>query len=198
MIPLINFLVLISSSILFTTFYIKSVGPCALEKKIGHSAFQKCAQYRLVASFFMMVAAINYILYYWFPLPLPIPVKFPWPWLVSGLITVCLAVPSTYLMIRGVKDAGEETMKPKREHEMYDGIYQRIRHPQAVAELFLWWVIAFIMHSPFLVLFTFLYIPVWYFFCVAEEKDLLIRYGLPYENYCKGVGFWIPKQKESR
>ena len=80
-------------------------------------------------------------------------------------------------MYRGVKDAGEETMKPKREHEMYDGIYQRVRHPQAVAELALWWAIAFIIHSPFLMLFTLFYIPVWYYFCVAEEKDLLIRYG---------------------
>ena len=78
---------------------------------------------------------------------------------------------------------------------MYGGIYQRIRHPQAVAELVLWWVIAFLLHSPFLVLITFLYIPVWYFFCLAEEKDLRIRYGSPYEEYCKKVGFWIPKRK---
>jgi protein-S-isoprenylcysteine O-methyltransferase Ste14 len=165
--------------------------------KIGQLAFKKCAKYRFFASFFMMVVAINFILYYWFPLPLPLPVAFPWPWPVSALIAVCIAVPSTYLMIRGVKDAGEETMKPKREHEMYGGIYQRIRHPQAVAELALWWVIAFLVHSPFLVLFTVLYIPVWYFFCVAEEKDLLIRYGSAYKEYCKKVGFWMPKQKEN-
>lgn len=100
-------------------------------------------------------------------------------------------------MIRGVKDAGEETMKPKREHEMYGGIYERIRHPQAVAELALWWVIAFTIHSPFLALFTLLYIPVWYYFCVAEEKDLLIRYGTVYEEYCKRVGFWVPKRSNS-
>jgi hypothetical protein len=117
MIPWINFIVLITSSVLFTIFYVKSVSPCALEKKIGQSAFQKCAKYRSITSFFMMVVAINYILYYWFPLPLPLPVAFPWPWSVSALIAVCIAVPSLYLMIRGVKDAGEETMKPKREHE---------------------------------------------------------------------------------
>ena len=32
-----------------------------------------------------------------------------------------------------------------------------------------------------------------YYFCVAEEKDLLIRYGTVYEEYCKRTGFWIPK-----
>jgi protein-S-isoprenylcysteine O-methyltransferase Ste14 len=194
MIPWINFIILIISSVLFTLFYVKSVGPAALEKQIGRPAYQKCATYRLVASIFMMVVALNYILYYWFPLPLPLPTTFPWSWPISAMIAVGIAVPSSYLMVRGVKDAGEETMRPKSEHEMYGGIYERIRHPQAVAELVLWWSIAFIVHSPFLVLFTFLYIPVWYYFCVAEEKDLLIRYGSAYEEYCKRVGFWFPKR----
>ena len=197
MIAWINFVVLITSSVLFTVFYVKSVSPVALESKTGQSAFQRCATYRLVASYFMGVTVINYILYYWFPLPLPLPVFFPWPWWVSVLIAACIAVPSLLLMIRGAKDAGEETMKPKREHEMYGGIYEHIRHPQAVGELPFWWVISFLVHSPFLVLFSFVYIPVWYYFCIAEEKDLLIRYGKAYEEYCKRVGFWIPKRGNS-
>ena len=84
-------------------------------------------------------------------------------------------------------------MRPKREHEMYGGIYERIRHPQAVGEFPLWWVIAFLVHSPFLVLFSFLYIPVWYYLRVAEERDLLIRYGTAYEEYRQRVGFRFPK-----
>ena len=60
---------------------------------------------------------------------------------------------------------------------MYGGIYQKIRHPQAVGEFPLWWVIAFLVHSPFLVLFSFLYVPVWYSLCLAEERDLVLRYG---------------------
>jgi protein-S-isoprenylcysteine O-methyltransferase Ste14 len=71
---------------------------------------------------------------YWFPLPLPLPRTFPWSWRVSALIAVLIAIPALYLMLRGVKDAGEETMRPKREHVMYGGIYTRIRHPQAVGE----------------------------------------------------------------
>lgn len=99
-------------------------------------------------------------------------------------------------MIRGTKDAGEETMKPKREHTMYGGIYKRIRHPQAVGEFPLWWMIAFLVHSPFLVIFSFVYVPVWYYLCVAEERDLLIRYGEAYEEYRAKTGFWFPKKRK--
>lgn len=194
MIAWINFVILIVSSFLFTFFYVKSVGPAALEKRIGASAYTKCSTYRMISSIFMCIVAVNYVLYYWFPLPLPLPVTFPWPWWVSAVIAVAIAISSGYLMIRGVKDAGEETMRPKREHEMYGGIYERIRHPQAVGEFPLWWVIAFLVHSPFLVLFSFLYVPVWYYFCVAEEKDLLIRYSTAYEEYRQRVGFWIPRK----
>ena len=193
MLPWINFGVLIASSFLFTLFYVKSVSPAALEKRIGASAYEKCSTYRMIASVFMMVVAGNYVLYCWFPLPLPLPNTFPWPWRVSAALAAGIAFPSLYLMVRGVKDAGEETMRPKREHEMYGGIYERIRHPQALGEFPLWWVIAFLVHSPFLVLFSFLYVPVWYYLCVAEERDLLIRYGTDYEEYCRRVGFWIPK-----
>jgi methanethiol S-methyltransferase len=129
MIPWINFAVLIVSSFLFIFFYVKSVSPAALEKRIGASAYRKCATYRMVASVFMMVVAVNYVLCHWFPLPLPLPDNFPWPYWVSAVIAAVIAAPSLYLMLRGVKDAGEETMRPKREHEMYGGIYEWIRHP---------------------------------------------------------------------
>lgn len=97
-------------------------------------------------------------------------------------------------MYRGVEDAGEETMRPKREHTLYGGIYTRIRHPQAVGELPLWWALAFPVNSPFLVLFSFCYVPVWYYFCVVEERDLLIRYGAAYDNYRATTGFWLPRK----
>ena len=194
MIPWINVSILIISSFIFTFLYVKSVSPATLEKRIGAPAYRKCSTYRIIASVFMGVAAVNYVLYYWFPPPLPLPDAFPWPWWVSAVIAAVIAVPSVYLMVRGIKDAGEETMRPKPEHEMYGGIYDRIRHPQAVGEFPLWWVIAFVVHSPFLVLFSFLYVPVWYYLCVAEERDLLIRYGAAYETYRERVGFWIPRK----
>ena len=195
MIAYINFSVLIISSILFTIYYIKSVSPAALSKTMGGIAFQRCATYRVISSVFMTIAGINYILYFWYPLPIPLPRTFPWPWWVSAVIAVTIAIPSGWLMFRGVKDAGEETMRPKPEHTLYGGIYQKIRHPQALGEFPFWWVLAFLAHSPFLVLFTFLYIPVWYIFYIYEEKDLLLRYGKAYEEYREKTGVWFPKKK---
>ena len=189
----INFAVLVASSVLFSLFYVKSVGPAALEKRIGESAYSKCATFRMISGFFMTVAVVNYVVYYWFPLPLALPRFFPWSWWLSAAIAAVIGVPAAYLMYRGVKDAGEETMQPRREHEMYGGIYQRIRHPQALGEFPLWWVLAFLVHSPFLALFSFLYVPVWYYFCIAEERDLLIRYGSAYEEYRRETGFWMPR-----
>lgn len=195
MIATINFIILIISSVLFTVYYIKSITPERLSKKIGDVAFKRCATYRVIASVFMTIAGINYILYYWFPLPLPLPRTFPWPWWVSAVIAVLIAIPSGWLMFRGIKDAGEETIRPRPEHTMYGGIYLRIRHPQAVGEFPFWWVLALLAHSPFLMLFTFLYIPVWYLFCFYEEKDLLLRYGKAYEEYREQTGCWFPKKK---
>ena len=73
MIAGLNFGILVISSLLFLIFYVKSVSPVSLEKRIGPSAYQKSPAYRVISSFFMMIVAVNYILYHWFPLPLPLP-----------------------------------------------------------------------------------------------------------------------------
>lgn len=90
-------------------------------------------------------------------------------------------------MILGINDAGEETI-PQAEHAMYSGIYTQIHHPQAVGKLPLWWVIAFLAHSPFLVLLSFVYLPLWDYICGAEERDLLIRFGDTYAEYRNKTG----------
>jgi len=94
----------------------------------------------------------------------------------------------------GLKDAGEESLAPKKEHVLYGGIYKKIRHPQAAGEVTLWWVAAFFLNSPYLALFSFIWLPVFYIFCWAEEKDLVIRYGDAYLEYRKNTGFIIPKR----
>jgi protein-S-isoprenylcysteine O-methyltransferase Ste14 len=194
----INFVVLALSSLLILYFYVQSVRPAALEKKIGPIAYQKCTTYRKIASFFMFVVTANYFVYRFYPLPVPVPDSFPWSWWISGLIALVIAIPSGYLMWRGMKDAGEETMTPKKEHTLYKGIYEKIRHPQAIGEMPLWWVISFLLHSPFLVLFSFLYVPVWIIMCLAEEKDLTIRYGVSYEEYRRSTGFLIPRNPKRK
>ena len=196
----LNFACLVFSSAAFTVFYVKSVSPAALEKKIGAAAYPRAATYRLISGVFMFISCANYFVYYYYPLPLSdmLPDRFPLPRALTVALAVLIAVPSSYLMIRGARDAGEETMRPKKEHEMYGGIYRKIRHPQAVGEFPLWWVMALLANSPFLTFFSFLYVPVWYYFCVAEEKDLRIRYGEAFKTYQSTVGFWIPKRLHHR
>ena len=194
MIAWINFSVLVISTLLTLYFYIKSTGPAALEQKIGPIAYKKCTQYRLFASIFMTIVMINYVVYVFYPLPIPLAQTFPWNWWVSALIAVIIVIPSGYVWIRGMRDAGEETMVVKKEHTMYGGIYQKIRHPQAVGELPLWWVIAFLLHSPFLVLYSFVWVPIFIVMSWAEERDLLIRYGQAYAEYRERTGFLLPKR----
>lgn len=194
MIAWLNVAVLILSTLLTLYFYVRSVGPAALEKKIGPEAYARCTRYRMLAGISMGIASANYVIYYFFPLPLPLPQTFPWPWWVSALIAVVIAIPAGYVFWRGVKDAGEETMVPKKEHSLYGGIYAKIRHPQALGELPFWFVIAFLLHSPFLVLYSFAWVPTFITMCLAEERDLLIRYGQAYEEYRARTGFLLPKR----
>ena len=194
MIAEINILVMIISGLIILYFYSKSVSPATLEKKIGKDAYKKCALYRKIASGFMMIPSINYIIYVFYPLPLSLPKTFSWGWPISIFIGILIALPAGYLFWRGMKDAGEETMTPKKEHKMYGSIYNKIRHPQAVGEVSFWWVIAFCLNSPHLVLISFIWLPVWYIMSIAEEKDLAIRYGRKYLDYKKRTGMFFPRR----
>jgi protein-S-isoprenylcysteine O-methyltransferase Ste14 len=193
MIAWINLGVLALSAVLVLYYYVKSVQPAALEQRIGPEAYDRCARCRLISSVFMGVATVNYILVVVFPPPLPIAQTFNWPYPVSALIAVLILLPSGWIMWRGMRDAGEETMRPCKEHTLYGGIYNHIRHPQGVGEVFLWWVIAFLLHSPLLVIISFVWLPVWYWMVMAEEKDLLLRYGDSYAAYRARTGAFFPR-----
>jgi protein-S-isoprenylcysteine O-methyltransferase Ste14 len=192
----LNFLALLVATILFLYFYIMSASPAQLEKKIGEAAYPKCMRYRLIASAFETVTVINYVVYFFYPLPIGLPLVLPIPWLDSVLIAIVILIPSLYLMYIGMRDAGRETIEPKKEHALYGGIYETIRHPQAIGESFLWFPFAFLLNSPFLVLYSFIWFPILYIMCLAEEKDLVIRYGQPYLEYRERVGFLIPKRSK--
>jgi protein-S-isoprenylcysteine O-methyltransferase Ste14 len=193
----LNFLALLVATILFLYFYIMSASPAQLEKKIGEAAYPKCMRYRLIASAFETVTVINYVVYFFYPLPIGLPLVLPIPWLDSVLIAIVILIPSLYLMYIGMRDAGRETLEPKKEHTLYGGIYETIRHPQAIGESFMWFPFAFFLNSPFLVLYSFIWFPILYIMCLAEEKDLVIRYGQPYLDYRERVGFLIPKKSKS-
>jgi protein-S-isoprenylcysteine O-methyltransferase Ste14 len=192
----LNVIVLLLSALLTLYFYVKSVGPAALEREIGEAAYRRCARYRVVASVFMTIALINYVVYVFCPLPISLPRTFAWGWPVSIAIAILIAIPAGYVWFRGMKDAGKETMVPQKGHTLYGGIYTKIRHPQALGECPYWWVIAFMLNSPFLVLISFIWVPIFLAMCWAEEKDLVIRYGEPYIEYRERTGFFFPKSRE--
>jgi len=198
-VPLIewlNFIVLIVSSILFLYFYVKSVSPAQLEKTMGEIAYPKCKTYRIIAGAFEGITIINYVVYIFYPLPLGLPLTLPWDYLLSLVMAFVIIIPSAYLMIIGMRDAGQETLEPKKEHTLYTGIYDKVRHPQAIGEAVLWFPFALWFNSPFLVLYSFIWIPIFYIMCWAEERDLIVRYGQPYLDYRDRVGFLIPKRSE--
>jgi protein-S-isoprenylcysteine O-methyltransferase Ste14 len=192
MIPWLNVLCLAVVTALTAILYIRSVGPAALERRIGPAAYARCARYRMAAMVCMVVAMVNYGLYYFYPLPIPLAREFAWSWWISAGIGLAIAIPSGYLLGRGMKDAGQETMRPRKEQKLYGGIYEKVRHPQAW-EALLWFSIAFWLHSPFLVLYSFVWLPVEYAMVMAEERDLVIRFGEEYEAYRRRTGAFLPK-----
>jgi protein-S-isoprenylcysteine O-methyltransferase Ste14 len=192
----INISVMSVAGAVFLYYYVISVSPAALEKKIGEIAYKKCGIYRIISASLMVIPVINYIIYFFYPLPVPLAERFPWSWWISVIIGVLLAIPAGYLIWRGLKDSGEEAMTPRKEHTMYGGIYLRIRHPQGAGEVLVWWVLAFFLHSVHLAIISFIWLPVWYLMLRAEEKDLVIRYGQDYIDYMKKTGFVLPRFKK--
>lgn len=194
MIAWINLAVLVFASLFFLYFYVLSVSPAAFEKVIGPNAYRRCGHFRVVAILFEALTVISYVIYYFYPLPAPLPQTFPWSWWLSGLVAIMIGVPAIYLMVVGMRDAGEEAIRPKAEHTMYAGIYEKIRHPQSAGEVFLWLVLGFLLKSPFLVLFSFIYFPIFLVMCLAEEQDLILRFGDPYVQYMRTTGAFLPKR----
>jgi protein-S-isoprenylcysteine O-methyltransferase Ste14 len=194
MLAWINFAILLFASVLFLLFYVRSVSPAGREKSIGPHAYRLCFYDRVAAAALEFVITANYVLYYFFTLSTPLPDKYPWPWWVSLVTAILIGIPAITLMAIGLRDAGEEAMRPKKEHRMYGGIYTKIRHPQAVGEVFIFPVMGLLLHSPFLTLFSLLYFPIFIILCYAEEQDLLLRYGEAYADYCKHTGPFWPKR----
>lgn len=199
MLSILNLLSLILSSVCFSLYYILSVQPAQMEKTKGAEAYKLAARYRMICSIYMGVAFVNFVLYRWIPLPFdPFPLRFPWSYWLSITTALVLGIPATSLMIVAIRDAGKETLSPEKEHTLYTGIYKSIRHPQALGELSIWYVVALLLNSPFLLFISALYTPVWIMWCFLEEKDLVIRYGKRYEEYRSRTGMFIPKARERK
>ncbi len=186
-------MILISS-----VFYIMSISPAALEQQIGAISYEKSARYRKIATVAYYLMFLNYVIYYFYPLSTPLPDFFPWEYWMTAVVATGIFLPSICLMYIGARDAGEETLTPKREHTLYGGIYEKIRHPQALGEVWLGLVIGLYLNSPLLAVLSLVFFPTFYYFCIIEERDLVIRYGQDYIDYRERTGMFIPKRKRSK
>ena len=193
MIEWINFSLLFVSLFLFSYFYTLSVQPIKREKKKGERAWKECMKLCIIASIFEFITVITLILWIWFPLPL-----INWkvhPNYVFGLVIgIVISVPCLAILLKGVKDAGSETLQPSKETEIYGGIYNYVRHPQSLGEFPLFLAIAFMVNSWFLVLLMVIYIIIYVPIMIHyEEKDLIRRFGEKYRGYQKQTGAFFPK-----
>jgi protein-S-isoprenylcysteine O-methyltransferase Ste14 len=193
-----NFIILNIINVLTWWIYIRSVQPYSRAKKCGETAWKIAKRDRLISGILLGITVIQLILWYWFPIPsLAWPVSFNW--LHSILIGVILACIFTPIMIKGVMDAGRETMEPLESTKMYTGIYNHIRHPQMVGELPWYIIIAFFLNSLFLVIYSTIVIviltPIVIYY---EEKDLVKRFGEKYREYQRRTGAVFPKLRKPK
>ena len=197
MIEWINLIVLIISLFLFSYLYILSVQPAKRETRRGQKAWRECMKLRVIASIFEFMVVLDLILWVWFPIPLA-NWKIHSNMAIGLIIGIMISIPCLALMLKGMRDAGSETLQPSKETEMYSGIYQYIRHPQSLGEFPLFVAIAFMINSWFLVIlmiiYVLFYVPVMIFY---EEKDLLIRFGDKYQEYQKRTGALFPKLRRN-
>lgn len=193
-----NILILNILTILCWWFYIRSVLPVTRAEKIGDRAWKLAKRDRVLSGIFMGVMTLNIILWLWFPIPELAWVVHP-NWLVSILIGVVLAVIFTPIWLKGIKDAGRETMEPSASTKMYGGIYTHIRHPQALGEMPWFVIIPLFLNSLFLVIWaTVMIIIVSPIIIYYEEKDLIKRFGDEYREYRNRTGALFPKLRKSR
>lgn len=196
-IAFINFLTLGISLFLFSFLYVLSIQPVKRSEKHGEKAWADCKKIRSISGFFEIIALINIVLWLWFPLQLVnIWIISPNIW-VGMIAAVCLLIPCVILMIKGMLDAGSETLTPSKETEMYGGIYKYIRHPQSAGEFPVFIVMGFLVNSWFIVIlmcvYTVIYVPIMVYY---EEKDLVRRFGEKYVNYQGQTGAIFPKLRK--
>lgn len=193
MIASLNFFCYVLTSLVSVYLYVYSVSPAFLERKFGEAAYERCARYRVAAMVFMIIALINFILCRSYPVIRCLPTKFDWPVWLSTAFALILALPALALVITGMQDAGNEAIAPRKENRLYNtGIYTHIRHPQAY-EALLWPAFAFGLNSPLLLVLSLPWLLLETIMVMAEEIDLVIRFGEPYLAYRERTAALIPR-----
>ncbi len=193
MVGIFNFALLVVWSIIFSILYILSVRPAQDELNSRPDPYRRAQRYRKAASVAMSLAGLHFIAYRWLPLAFdPLPLRYQWPLMVRIAVALTIGIPATLLWVKALKDAGRETLIPDKGHVMYGGVYEKIRHPQAIGELASWFTIALLLDSPLLTLVSCFYVPIWILWCFLEEQDLVIRFGDSYREYQERTGMFFP------
>ncbi|OHD08012.1 MAG: hypothetical protein A2086_02075 [Spirochaetes bacterium GWD1_27_9] len=180
----------------YTVFYILSVGPAQLEKKIGERSYKVCAILRKISFVGMALSMIGEILYFFFPMNIGIKERIMdgvLGWVISILIGLLLCLFATLIIVK-VSKIAKDSFVPQKSNEMFGGIYNKIRHPQAIADVTYWFALAFLLNSLFLLLIAILWIPLNLIIVVFEERDLKIRYGSAYLDYMSRTGRFFPRR----
>lgn len=180
----------------YTVFYILSVRPAQLEIKIGEKAYKRCALLRQISFVGMGLSMLLEVLYFFFPLDIGLPLRLInglAGWIISAVLGIAFTVFAT-IIIKKVSKVATDSFTPQKKNEMFGGIYNKIRHPQAIADISYWFAFAFLFNSTFLLVIAVIWVPINYLLVLAEEKDLRIRYGQSYINYMKQTNRFIPKQ----
>jgi len=150
--------------------------------------------FRIVSVAALVLHFICFLLYKAFPAFKFIPAEFLWNRWFSLAAAIIVGLPAAVIWIRGMIDAGPESIAVKDRQTSVHGIYKNIRHPQALGKMALPLVAALILNSPFLVMFSLLWIPAFYLLCRIEEKDLELHLGAEYLHYKGATGFFVPRK----
>ena len=192
----INLGSLLLSLFLFSYIYTLSIQPVKREQRKGDHAWSQCMKLRVIASFFELIIVINLILWIWFPISL-VNWKLHTNYIIGILIGILITIPCLIILLKGMRDAGQESIQPSKETPMYGGIYNYIRHPQSLGEFPLFIAIAFIVNSWFLIIlmsvYVIIYVPIMIYY---EEQDLIKRFGEKYRQYQKRTGALFPRFKK--
>ena len=178
----------------FSILYIISLQPKTLSIRIGDKAYRICGVVRMISMFFEMAVVAGYILFIFGDRYNFLITRNPGvPVRTAGIIITAAALS---FMFYGAWVAGREAALPDEKHQMYTGIYNRMRHPQTLGEMVSWFGIAMILNSLTLLVFSVIWIPLFLSYTVIEDNDLGVRFGEDFIQYTKKVGAFRRKKNK--
>ena len=193
MLRTLNFLAYIAASAASAILYVASVRPAQMEYEKVPDPYALCRRYRMASVVLMALAFLFFIATRYMPLASVYAAPFGWPRWVSFILALLLGIPGLSLLITGLQDLGSESYAPAKANKLKTrGIYRIIRHPQAY-EALIWPAIAFGMNSQYLLALASPWLLLEIIMVMAEETDLLIRFGDAYIKYRARTGMFIPK-----